>query len=83
MNKINVVTEKMVCGGGNNRGGCHGDSGGPYVCLNSQGRFVLQGVVSWGNPDCKAHQYYTSFARFGQYVKWIESIIYSHYITRQ
>ena len=74
------ITDKMVCGGGNYKSGCHGDSVGPYVCPNSSGRFYVQGAVSWGSPHCKVRDRYTVFARVGEYVDWIESNIYTRYL---
>jgi len=76
MDKVNPygkITKNMVCGGGNNKSGCHGDSGGPYVCQNSMNnKFYLQGAVSWGNPQCEETKHYTVFARVGRYVDWIK-----------
>merc|ERR1719494_1722992 len=42
------VTDAMICsgdGGSSRRSGCHGDSGGPFVC-NLNGRWELHGAVS-------------------------------------
>lgn len=67
----------MLCAGeeGLNVGGCHGDSGGPYVCQESNKRWVLQGVVSWGSPQCSALKRYTVFARVAKFRKWIDDFV--------
>ncbi|XP_066930366.1 chymotrypsin B-like [Clytia hemisphaerica] len=78
MNQVNLnggVTDNMLCAGGDGKASCHGDSGGPLVCSESDGRFVVQGVVSWGHPQC-ADGYYGVFARVDQYGGWISSILY-------
>lgn len=70
-----VDQQSMVCAGyataGNVISGCQGDSGGPFVC-EENGRFVLQGAVSWGHPNCEADSTYTVFARVSSYVDWIK-----------
>ena len=71
-----TVTESMICGGkGSDVSGCHGDSGGPYVCQDKGGRWFLQGVVSWGNWRCRASVLYTVFARVAKYRNWIDDNI--------
>ncbi|KAL9959762.1 hypothetical protein ACROYT_G033117 [Oculina patagonica] len=71
---VPVDEQSMVCAGyataGNVISGCQGDSGGPFVC-EENGRFVLHGAVSWGNPNCEAHSSYTVFARVSSFVDWI------------
>lgn len=71
---VPVDEQSMVCAGyataGNVISGCQGDSGGPFVC-EENGRFVLHGAVSWGNPKCEAHSSYTVFARVSSFVDWI------------
>lgn len=75
------VTNNMLCAGGNQKSGCEGDSGGPVVCMNSDGQYVLQGVVAWGSPKCSlAKDRYSVFTRVARYIDWINSAIYSNYI---
>ncbi|KAJ7393867.1 Chymotrypsin-like elastase member 3B [Desmophyllum pertusum] len=71
------ITQNMICGGvkGTILSGCHGDSGGPYVCQNSAGNWVLQGAVSWGSPRCSAAERYTVFARVGKFRNWINQMM--------
>jgi len=75
------VTNKMICAGNGPEGtksGCHGDSGGPFVCQEDNGRWTLQGSVSWGSGFCDTSEAYSVFARTSQFKNWIEeSISYS------
>jgi len=69
------VTDGMLCGGSggtNIKSGCHGDSGGPYVC-QVNGKWELHGSVSYGSPECKADQTYTVFARTYHFLDWIKN----------
>jgi len=70
------ITDQMVCaghGGKTRLSGCHGDSGGPFVCqTGANGRWVLHGAVSWGSGRCDATQGYTVFARVAKFRNWIE-----------
>lgn len=67
----------MLCAGRRDSlvGGCHGDSGGPYVCQKSDKRWVLQGAMSWGSPTCDAHERYTVFARIAELRNWIDLVM--------
>jgi len=69
------ITSRMVCsgdGGHSRRSGCHGDSGGPFVC-NINGRWELHGAVSHGSPRCKSTETYTVFARVYYFKQWIQT----------
>ncbi|CAH3026001.1 unnamed protein product, partial [Porites evermanni] len=71
-----AFTSQMLCAGVENTilSGCHGDSGGPYVCLNADGKtYTLHGAVSWGSGRCDAKQLFTVFARVTQFRAWIKT----------
>lgn len=77
-NRTWAVTSKMLCAGDAGKtktNGCFGDSGGPFVCKTNAGRWVIQGVVSWGDPDCSSSNHYTVFARVSHFVTWIQKQI--------
>ena len=65
----------MLCAGVENTilSGCHGDSGGPYVCLNADKKtYTLHGAVSWGSGSCNAKQLFSVFARVTKFRAWIK-----------
>jgi len=68
------ITDAMICGGsgGTERtSGCHGDSGGPFVC-EVDGVWELHGSVSHGSPVCKSTETYTVFSRTFHFLDWIK-----------
>lgn len=65
----------MVCAAnkaGSRQSGCHGDSGGPFVCQQPDGSWKLHGAVSWGSPRCDISDASTVFARVSQLRSWID-----------
>ena len=67
----------MLCsgdGGESVRSGCHGDSGGPFVC-EVDGRWELHGAVSHGSSRCSSSDSYTVFARITYFRKWLDDIM--------
>lgn len=52
--------------------GCHGDSGGPVVIVDSETKVPTQvGTVSWGSRDCAAPGYPGVYGRLLSVRKWI------------
>lgn len=71
----NRITPGMICAGkasGSIISGCHGDSGGPFVCKHKDNKWYLRGAVSWGSKYCEASHRYTVFARISFYLDWIK-----------
>lgn len=67
-----LVTENMVCAGFK-RGGrdsCHGDGGGPLMCQNTQGKWTLVGVSSWGE-GCGLPNKYGVYTNIAYHQDWI------------
>ena len=66
----------MVCARNGNgpQIGCHGDSGGPFVCQQGSSWF-LHGAVSWGSPRCDSSHATTAFARITVLRNWIDETI--------
>lgn len=73
-----AVTSAMLCAGDAGKtkiSGCFGDSGGPFVCQNTVGQWVQQGIVSWGDTACSSKSHFTVFARVSVFRQWIEDTI--------
>jgi len=65
------VGDPAELNGGRPQDSCQGDSGGPFV-TNEGGRYVLNGVVSYGGSSCDGKGVYTNVA---EYVTWINQNI--------
>ncbi|XP_057305177.1 chymotrypsinogen B-like [Hydractinia symbiolongicarpus] len=72
------ITDSMLCAGNqiSKKSGCHGDSGGPFVCQAQDGRWFLHGVVSWGSPQCKSKHSYSVFAKVSKLRSWLDLFIW-------
>lgn len=72
-----TVTDNMYCAGYEEGGKstCHGDSGGGMAFLKN-GRYFLEGIVSWGsNDDCAAPGAYAGFTRVRNFIPWIKTLV--------
>ncbi|CAB3987219.1 chymotrypsinogen B-like [Paramuricea clavata] len=74
---VQQITQQMLCGGDDTTGAstCMGDSGGPYVCRNLQGYWVLQGITSWGSRSCRVSERYSVFSKVNMFTSWIEKVM--------
>lgn len=70
----------MICGGSHsNNTECIGDVGSPLVCNHGNENFILNGYSTW--VDTKCNEKLNVFTNIAKYIDWIETIIYSKYIT--
>lgn len=67
------ITNNMLCAGfmAGGSDACQGDSGGPLFAVDSSGREVLTGIVSWGN-GCGDKNYPGIYTKIKNYLPWIE-----------
>lgn len=73
-----IVTEKMVCAGGEKgKDGCQGDSGGPLVAIGEEGETTLTGIVSWGE-GCGRKGIYGVYTRVASLRGWLDSMMETH-----
>ncbi|XP_072307910.1 elastase-1-like [Eucyclogobius newberryi] len=70
-----TVKDTMVCGGGGDKAGCNGDSGGPLNCLVN-GEYVVTGIASFvSGYGCNYPKKPTVFTRVSAYIDWMDSIM--------
>ncbi|VDI23242.1 trypsin-1-like [Mytilus galloprovincialis] len=64
--------DHMTCAGylEGGKGACQGDQGGPLACFNSQGKYDLIGIVSWGF-GCAREGFPAVYANVHKYLDWI------------
>ncbi|XP_018587603.1 mannan-binding lectin serine protease 1 isoform X1 [Scleropages formosus] len=71
------ITDNMFCAGffEGGRDTCLGDSGGAFVMADPRtGRWVAQGLVSWGGPEeCGSQRVYGVYTKVSNYAEWLQS----------
>jgi len=67
------VLKSTFCAGNLQSNACSGDSGGPLMCLDLKtGKYLIHGIISWGDTACRRGQSATVFTRIDLYNQWIE-----------
>lgn len=72
--KSNPVTENMMCAETSGGDACFGDSGGPFTIPDFSGKYVLEGVISWGK-SCADERYPGVYAEVRYVLDWIQDTI--------
>lgn len=71
--KILSIDERNICTGSAKRHPYYGDSGGPLIDTNDDGKFMLAGIVSWGSVNCTDPRGNEVYTRVSSFLDWIEA----------
>ncbi len=77
------LTPNMLCAGvpGGERTSCSGDSGGPLMVKQDNGKWLQVGIVSWGQEPsnaesrCAHKDLYSVYTRVSNYFDWIAGYV--------
>ncbi|XP_041694526.1 proproteinase E-like [Coregonus clupeaformis] len=70
------VKPSMICGGGDRKAGCNGDSGGPLNCKGADGKWYVHGIASFvSSRGCNTLKKPTVFTRTSSFSDWITNTI--------
>ena len=73
-----LVSDNMICAGTGAGGSdtCRGDSGGPATAYDAHsGKWLLMGLISWGDAQCAKVGTYTVFTRMSNFHAWVKDTI--------
>uniref|UniRef100_A0A8C9WFE7 Corin, serine peptidase n=1 Tax=Scleropages formosus TaxID=113540 RepID=A0A8C9WFE7_SCLFO len=75
---MKTITSRMLCAGYDSGtvDSCMGDSGGPLVCQETDGRWSLYGLTSWGSVCFSKVLGPGVYSNVSHFVEWIERQIY-------
>lgn len=81
-----ALNQNMICAGisTGERTACNGDSGGPLMVKQQNGRWLQVGIISWGriplntNQRCGNAELYGVYTRVSNYYDWIADKLRAH-----
>lgn len=67
-----LILPSLLCAGGQGQEACSSDSGGPLNCQAEDGRWYIDGIVSFGSARCGTLKKPTIFTRVSLFTSWID-----------
>ncbi|XP_058806458.1 trypsin-1-like [Phymastichus coffea] len=74
----NLVDETNICSAPSGVSACGGDSGGPLIIKDSNGKNTVVGIVSWGISPCGTRGAPSVYARTSYFIDWIKEKMSKH-----
>lgn len=66
------VTDMQICAGATGKGPCGEDGGSPLQCQTESGKWVIQGITSYGTSNCGSVP--SVFTNVDKFVLWINNV---------